>query len=89
MGDIRPRNLIRRARPILWRRDYEQARTLVAQALRSLDDERFLALLGELTDYDRRRPSADVSRVVEWAECVFVPVLEIDGQPLRRWSDND
>ncbi len=87
MGDIRPRNLIRRARPIHWRRDYEAARALVAQALRTLDDERFLALLAELTDYERRRPLADASRVVEWAECVFIPVLEIEGQPLRRWSD--
>ena len=88
MGDIRPHNLVRKARPIHWRRDYEAARTLVAQALRSLDDERFLALLAELTDYERRRPLADVSRVVDWAECVFVPVLEIEGQPLRRWSDD-
>jgi hypothetical protein len=87
MGDIRPPNLIRRARPILWRRDYEAARTLVANALRSLDDERFLALLAELTDYERRKPHADVARVVEWAECVFIPVLEVEGQPLRRWSD--
>ena len=89
MGDIRPRNLIRKARPIHWRRDYEAARTLVAHALRSLDDERFLALLAELSEYERRRPAADVSRVVEWAECVFVPVVEVDGQPLRRWSDGD
>ena len=45
MGDIRPRMLIRKARPILWRRDYEAARKVVAHALRTLDDERFLALL--------------------------------------------
>jgi len=87
MGDIRPRNLVRRARPILWRRDYEAARTLVARALRTLDDERFLALLAELTDYEKRRPLAEAMRVVDWAECVFVPVLAHDGQPLRRWSD--
>jgi len=84
MGDIRPRNLVRRARPILWRRDFEAARTLVARALRTLDDERFLALLAELSDYEKRR---DAMRVVDWAECVFVPVLAHDGQPLRRWSD--
>ena len=88
MGDIRPRHLARRARPILWRRDYDAARTLVAQALRSLDDERFLALLNELADYEKRRPLADAMRVVEWAECVFVPALAGDGRPLRRWSDN-
>jgi len=87
MGEIRPRNLIRRARPILWQRDYEAARTLVANALRTLDDERFLALLAELTDYEKRKPQADVTRVVEWAECVFIPVLGLEGQPLRRWSD--
>jgi len=26
---------------------------------------------------------------VEWAECVFVPVVKLDGQCLRRWSDAD
>jgi hypothetical protein len=87
MGDVRPRMLIRKARPILWRRDYEGARKVVAHALRTLDDERFLALLAELADYDKRRPVSDFTRVVEWAECVFVPVLEIEGQSLRRWSD--
>jgi hypothetical protein len=87
MGDMRLRNLTRRARPILWRRDYDAARTLIAHALRSLDDERFLALLAELSDYERRRP--DAARVVEWAECVFVPVVKVDGQCLRRWSDAD
>jgi len=87
MGDIRPRMLVRKAWPILWRRDYEAARKVVAHALRTLDDERFLALLAELADYDKRRPIGDFTRVVEWAECVFVPVLEVDGQQLRRWSD--
>jgi hypothetical protein len=87
MGDMRPRNLVRKARAILWRRDYEAARTLVAHALRSLDDERFLALLAELSDYEKRRPHADFTRVVEWAVCVFVPVLELEGRSLKRWSD--
>ena len=87
MGDIRPRMLVRKSRPILWHRDYEAARKLVAQALRMLDDERFLALLTELADYDKRRPLGDFTRVEEWAECVFVPVLEMEGQALRRWSD--
>jgi hypothetical protein len=88
MGDIRPRNLIRRARAILWRRDYEAARTVVTRALGSLDDDRFLALLAELSDYEKRRPVAEAMRVVEWAEFVFVPVLARDGEQLRRWSDN-
>jgi hypothetical protein len=60
----------------------------MAQALRSLDDDRFLALLGALTEYEKHRPLADAMRVVEWAECVFVPAIGGDGRPLRRWSDN-
>jgi hypothetical protein len=87
MGDIRPRNLIRKARAIVWRRDYEAARTLIAGAMRSLDDDRFLALLAELSDYEKRRPLGDAMRVVEWAEFVFVPALARDGEPLRRWTD--
>jgi len=87
MGDIRPRNWIRKARAIVWRRDYEAARTLMAGAMRSLDDDRFLALLAELSDYEKRRPLGDAMRVVEWAEFVFVPALARDGEPLRRWTD--
>ena len=89
MGDIRPQHLVRRARPILWRRDYDAARALVAKALRSLDDARFLALQGELSKYVMRRPLADAMRVVEWSECVFVPVIGGEGRPLRRWSDTE
>jgi hypothetical protein len=78
----------KRARPILWTRDYDAAKQLVRRALIGLDDERFLALLRELVDYERRRPVIDFGHIVDWAECVFVPAKCSDGEPARRWSDS-
>jgi hypothetical protein len=84
---IRTMPALRRARPILWMRDYDAAKQLVRQALIQLDDERLLALLRELADFERARPVVDLGRIVEWAECVFVPVIAFDGRSSRRWSD--
>lgn len=75
------------SRPILWRRDYEAAQEIVAHAASSLDDARLLALLRELGEYQRRQASSDFSRIVEWAELVFVPLLMLGIEQPRRWSD--
>jgi hypothetical protein len=78
-----------KARPILWRRDYEAARKLLkTTASTSDDDNRFLALLDAIYDYERNRPSMELLRIVEWAECVFVPGLPSDEARSRRWSDS-
>lgn len=74
----------RKARPILWRRDYDAARNVLSQVA---DDDRFLALLHELKEYERRHPASELRRVVQWAECVFVPMLMAAGSDARRWSD--
>ncbi|HTS53837.1 MAG TPA: hypothetical protein VMH26_11225 [Burkholderiales bacterium] len=90
MGSIDSHAFVRRARPILWKRDYEAAKGQLLLIAKGADgDERFLALLSELTNYERRNPSVELARVVEWAECVFVPVLRIGSDPTRRWSDGD
>jgi hypothetical protein len=88
MGSIDSRAFARRARPILWKRDYEAAKgqlLLIGKGAEA--DERFMALLSELTDFERRNPSVELTRFVEWAECVFVPVLRVGAEPARRWSD--
>ena len=88
MGDMQQRVYTNRARPILWRRDYEAARKLVKRtAQASGDDERFLALLEAVQDYERNRPGVELLRIVDWAECVFVPFLPGDTERSRRWSD--
>ena len=88
MGSLDSRAFARKARPILWMRDYEAAKSRLLVINKGPDgDERFLALLSELTDYERRNPSVELARVVEWAECVFVPVLRLGSEPARRWSD--
>jgi hypothetical protein len=81
---MRTPRLPRKARPILWRRDYEAAQKVLAEVA---DDERFLALLQELKEYERRHPAADLRRVVQWAEYVFVPMLVAGVANARRWSD--
>lgn len=88
MGSIDSHAFARKARPILWKRDYEAAKGQLRSIAKGMDgDERFLALLSELTDFERRNPSVELARVVEWAECVFVPDLRIGSDPARRWSD--
>ena len=88
MGSMHRRAHANRARPILWRRDYEAARKLVKQTARSSnDDERFLALLEAVYEYERNRPSLELLRIVDWAECVFVPSMPGDMERSRRWSD--
>jgi len=88
MGSIHRRAHANRARPILWRRDYEAARKLVKQTAQGAgDDERFLALLDAVYEYERSRPSIELLRIVDWAECVFVPSVPGDAERSRRWSD--
>jgi len=88
MGSLDSRVFARRARPILWTRDYEAAKGRLLLIQKGADgDDRFLALLSELTDYERLNRSVELARVVEWAECVFVPVLRVGSEPARRWSD--
>ncbi|HTT38398.1 MAG TPA: hypothetical protein VMH32_12115 [Burkholderiales bacterium] len=88
MGSMHRRGRANRARPILWRRDYEAARKLVKQTAASADDdERFLALLEAVHEYERNRPSVELLRIVDWAECVFVPAIPGDTERARRWSD--
>jgi hypothetical protein len=88
MGSIDSQAFARKARPFLWKRDYDAAKAQLLLIAKGADgDERFLALLSELTDYERRNPCVELTRVVEWAECVFVPVLRMGSDPARRWSD--
>jgi hypothetical protein len=88
MGSLDSRIFARRARAILWTRDYEAAKGRLLLIQKGADgDDRFLALLSELTDYERRNPAVELTHVVEWAECVFVPVLRVGSEPARRWSD--
>jgi hypothetical protein len=90
MGSTNKRPYASKARPILWRRDYEAARQLLkASATGSDDDNRFLALLDAVYDYERNRPSVELLRIVEWAECVFIPGMPGDQDRSRRWSDSE
>jgi hypothetical protein len=88
MGSTDHRAFARKARPILWRRDYEAAKTVLIQvATSSPDDARFLGLLRAVYDYERSGPSLELLRIVELAECVFVPTIPGDDARSRRWSD--
>jgi hypothetical protein len=88
MGSSDGRAFVKKARPILWRRDYEAARgALLDVATKSPDDERFFALLSAVHDFERTRPSVELLRIVELAECVFIPGLPAEEERSRRWSD--
>lgn len=88
MGGLDSRAFARKARPILWKRDYEAAKGRLLLINKGADgDERFLALLSELTDFEHRHAALELARFVEWAECVFVPALRVGTEPARRWSD--
>lgn len=68
MGYTRFRQLVLKARPFLRKRD-------------GIETERLLTLLGT---NDQPTQRGGVTREVEWAECVFVPALEVEGQPQPR-----
>jgi hypothetical protein len=87
MGSIDYQAFTRKARPILWQRDYEAAKSVLIRAAANSSDERFMGLLQALHDYERSGPNLELSRIVELAECVFVPVLTGDHERSRRWSD--
>ena len=73
----------RAARPIVSERDYTAVQGLLVEA--ALEQERSLALMRELADYEGR--GVALSAVVAWAEWVVVPRFEGEDQPHRRWSD--
>jgi hypothetical protein len=88
MGSIDRQAFAKRARPIFWKRDYEAAKVVLVRVTRdSAGDERFLSLLRVVYDYERNPRSVELSRIVELAECVFVPGIPGDDLRLRRWSD--
>ena len=88
MGSSDSRAFAKKARPILWRRDYEAARDALKEiATASPDDERFFSRLRAVHDYERTRPSVELLRIVELAECVFIPGLPGEEERSRRWSD--
>jgi hypothetical protein len=80
-----------KARTILSTRDYDGARKQLKQALKQpgwlREDERIEALIRELTDFENRFLMREHWLAIEWAECVFVPGLDEDDAPRRRWSD--
>jgi hypothetical protein len=47
-----------------------------------------MGLLRAVHDYERSGPHLELSRIVELAECVFVPALTGDYERSRRWSDD-
>lgn len=88
MGSSDRQVFARKARSILWRRDYEAAKSVLIQvATTSPDDARFLGLLRAVYDYERSGPRVELLRIVELAECVFVPTIPGDDARSRRWSD--
>jgi hypothetical protein len=89
MGSNDRQVFARKVRPILWRKDYDAAKTaLIEVATTSPDDARFLGLLRAVYDYERSGPSFELLRIVELAECVFVPAIPGADQRSRRWSDD-
>ena len=41
----------------------------------------------ELTDFENRFLMRERWLAIEWAERVFIPLLDEQGAPRRRWSD--
>jgi hypothetical protein len=80
-----------KARPIMNGRDYDLAKQRLADAMREpawmQENQRIEALSVAITDFEVRYVTREVQLAVEWAECVFVPPLEPDERPRRRWSD--
>jgi len=87
MGSIDYQAFAKKARPILWQRDYEAAKSVLIRAAANASDERFMGLLQAVHDYERDGANLELSRIVELAECVFVPALTGDEERSRRWSD--
>jgi hypothetical protein len=82
---------VRKARPILSARDYDAARKQLKQALKEpgwlREEERIEALMHELTGFESRFLMRERWLAIEYAECVFVPDLDEEDAPRRRWSD--
>jgi hypothetical protein len=81
MGYTRFRQLVLKARPFFRKRGDNVAHPFAAPAVPGIGTERLLTLLAANDEPTQR---GGVTREVEWAECVFVPVLEIEGQPQPR-----
>ncbi len=91
MGSRFPVGTPYQARPILNTRDYDHARRRLSEALGQpgwlRDEDRIESLSLAVTAFERRILSREPQLCVEWAECVFVPALEDNDCPRRRWSD--
>ena len=87
MGSIDFQAFARKARPIRWQRDYLAAKDVLIHAVANSSDERFMGLLQAVHDYERSGPQLELLRIVELAECVFVPAVTGDQERARRWSD--
>ena len=91
MGSREFRPAVRKARLILSTRDYDAARKQLKHAMKQpawlRQEERIEALMRELTDFENRFLMRERWLAIEWAECVFVPELNEEDAPKRRWSD--
>jgi len=91
MGSREFSPVARKARPIRSTRDYDAARKELKHALRQpgwlREEERIEALIHELAGFEDRFLMRERWLAIEWAECVFVPHLDEDDSPKRRWSD--
>jgi tRNA pseudouridine-54 N-methylase len=91
MGSRQFRPTTHKARTILSTRDYDAARKQLKQALKQpgwlREEERIEALTRELADFENRFLMRERWLAIEWAECVFIPGLDQEGAPRRRWSD--
>lgn len=87
--DFKP--FARMARPILTRREYDEAKKLLRERVRTfaivLEAERLEALIRELTHYEDRCAETGAGWTVDWAEYTFLPNVEDSGTPHRRRSD--
>ena len=83
----------RRARPIINTRDYDAARKGLKKALKApvelREDDRIEGLRQELRAFEDRFLMREQWLAIEWAECVFVPDIELDEAHRRRWNDRD
>jgi hypothetical protein len=87
--DFKP--FARMARPILSQREYDEARKLLRERVRTyavvLEAERLEALIRELTHYEDRCADTNTKWSIEGAEYGFLAETKSNGTPHRRWSD--
>lgn len=87
--DFKP--FARMARPILSQREYDEAKKLLRERVRTyaviLEAERLEALIRELTHYEDRCADTNAKWAVAGSECTFLAEINTGGTPHRRWSD--